>query len=398
MKKLLFVYDCMMMGGTTTALIPMLDSIDAEKYSVDLLLYNYDGPFMEYIPEKVNLLPPAYKETRWLSSSQKKIILTLFNGGLFEAFLSYLKYRNTPKGRFRFILAHASAKAQVTLSRTLDQEYDVAIGYIERWSDHYVLSDKVKAKKKIVWVHQDYRDSYLIPEFDKDIYNNADRVVMVSKECVVNFQNAFPQHADKADIMENIVSTKFIKQRAAAGQVTIKKGRINFVTVCRCSVHVKGLDRVLDILARLKEEDLIDGVVWHFIGDGAGLESIRQRVEEERLEDHVVLYGTLMNPFPYLEQMDAFLLLSRYEGKPIAVTEAMAMKLPCILANYTSASEQVQHGFNGLIAGNDLDSMYSTVKSVIEDNSILDNLRKNLTDFYRDNTGEIEKFYALIGD
>lgn len=58
-KRVLFVYSTMMLGGSTTSLLSLLQNFDYEKYQVDLLLYKAEGPFIGYIPEQVNILPTA---------------------------------------------------------------------------------------------------------------------------------------------------------------------------------------------------------------------------------------------------------------------------------------------------------------------------------------------------
>lgn len=398
MKKLLFVYDCMMMGGTTTALLSLLNTIDYEQYQVDLLLFRHTGPFMDYIPKQVNLLPPAAMPEGRLGIRKKKMLVSLLNGRLFKAAFLYPKYRRTPKGNLKFFLFHAAAKAQVTLSRRLDKSYDAAIGFIEGWSDHYVLSGKVNAKKKLVWIHPDYKDSYLVPEFDKSALRKADHVVLVSEDCRANFQAIFPAFADKAVVMENIVSASYIQQRAEAEPVSVRKADLNLCTVCRCDAYVKGLDRVLDAFGRLKAEGLLEGVRWHLVGDGADLPALQLRVQKEDLAEHVTFYGSLLNPFPYLAQMDMFLLASRYEGKPVSVAEALAMGIPCLVTNYASASRQVQDGVTGLIADNSEEGIYQTLRGLLTNRERLLQLQANLFDCSADNTREIEKFYTLIGE
>ena len=45
-KRVLFVYSTMMLGGSTTSLLSLLQNFDYEKYQVDLLLYKAEGPFI----------------------------------------------------------------------------------------------------------------------------------------------------------------------------------------------------------------------------------------------------------------------------------------------------------------------------------------------------------------
>ena len=51
MKKLLFVYDSMMTGGTTTALLSLLHGLDHSEYAVDLLLFEHSGDYLDQIPQ-----------------------------------------------------------------------------------------------------------------------------------------------------------------------------------------------------------------------------------------------------------------------------------------------------------------------------------------------------------
>ena len=174
MNKILIAYDTMMTGGTTTALLSLLNELDFSKVSVDMVLFKNEGPFLNDIPHQVKLLDQAHNVNgRHLSISKEKIIRTVLNGNVFRAFSSYLKYKNTPKGNLRNILMHYGIQAQVDMSRKIDEEYDAAIGFIEGWADQYVLSDKINAKAKIVWIHPDYKASYLVPEIDRSIVLSA---------------------------------------------------------------------------------------------------------------------------------------------------------------------------------------------------------------------------------
>lgn len=53
----------MFIGGAERSLLGLLDSFDSEKYDVDLFLYRHEGDFLNYIPNKVNVLPdkPQYR-------------------------------------------------------------------------------------------------------------------------------------------------------------------------------------------------------------------------------------------------------------------------------------------------------------------------------------------------
>lgn len=67
------------------------------------------------------------------------------------------------------------------------------------------------------------------------------------------------------------------------------------------------------------------------------------------LADRVVFLGEKVNPYPYLAGCDVYLQPSRFEGKSIAVDEAMALHRPIVLTDFSTAADQIASGQNGLI-------------------------------------------------
>jgi len=398
MKEILIVYDSMMTGGTTTALLSLLNEIDYNKYSVDLLLFSNSGLFLNEIPKEVNVLKPAYVERKYafLTCSKKKILLTLLNGNAIKSVISYVKYQNTKKGNLRNILMHYGLKSQVTISRPVKKEYEVAIGFIEGWADQYVLSKKIKARKRIVWIHPDYKASYLIPEIDKKILKKASRVILVSESCYKNFCEVLPEYSDIALTIENITSEKLIKRRAEEETPPISRGRLNFCTIARCDMDVKGLDRSLNAFRKLKDEGFLDEVKWHYIGDGKDFERLKEMIDNYDLKDHVICYGQRKNPLTYLKQMNYFLLPSRYEGKPVSVDEALVLNIPCIVTSYASAHEQVCNKVSGIIADNSEEGVYEAIKFVLLHEDLYVAFRNNIKNRLISNSGEIKKLYEII--
>lgn len=352
---------------------------------------------MGEIPEYVKLLPSAYKESKFLSSGRRKIVRTILNGRAFLALKSLLKYRNTPKGNFRHILMHYGMAAQVSLSRVVDEQFDYAIGFMEGWSNEYVVSSKIKADRKFVWVHPQYKSSYLLPEIDRKTFDKADGIALISKNCLEQFFEFFPEYKQKTYVVPNIMSSDLVLQKAGKCHVTLMRAKINFCTVCRCDIKVKGLDRLLKAFYELKQQGLTKDVIWHFIGGGGEFEQFKQEVDSLEMNDTILLYGNKLNPLPYLQQMDVFVLASRYEGKPVSVTEAQILGLPCLVTDYDSAISQVQNQVNGVIMKNDYNSIYETIKAVIQTPELLLKWRANTMLGLYSNEQDIQYFYKMIG-
>ena len=130
---------------------------------------------------------------------------------------------------------------------------------------------------------------------------------------------------------------------------------MKIVTVCRLTENIKGLDRVVNSARILKECGV--SFIWYIMGDGDDRTSVMNRIKERNVEDCLILCGNITNPFPYVKAADLFVLLSRFEGKPICVTEALVLGTPSIVTKYPSAEEQIVHGKNGFVIDNSDDAV-----------------------------------------
>ena len=80
------------------------------------------------------------------------------------------------------------------------------------------------------------------------------------------------------------------------------------------------------------QKHLKDSVLL-LVGDGELEGKIQKQIEEFGLIDKVVLTGVVHNVNDYLQAMDMFVFPSIFEGLGIAIIEAQATGLPCIVAN-----------------------------------------------------------------
>lgn len=396
-KKLLFAYDTMMTGGTSTALLSLLQTLDKDKYDIDLILYRNGGEMFSQIPNNVNLLAPACKK-HVISERKYKLIASAFNGKLFKAVYYYLKNRNNKAKSLKMAIWQATETAHANISRKIEKEYDAVIGFIESWGAHYAVSNKVKATKRIIWIHPDIDKSYMIAEIDKKMYKKADAVVTVSNECRDNLVKHFPKHNNKIVCIENVLDIDKIRKSANENiDLTLDKSKINVVTVSRISFFDKGLDRVLYALARLKQENVINNnLIWHIVGDGTDKVRMDEFVNQNELQQCVNFFGTQLNPYAYEKNMDIFLLPSRYEGKPMAVTEAQILGLPCAVTNYAAASEQITDGVDGIIMENSEEGIYDFLKRLCLNEYDLNKLKENTLKKEFSNAQIINKLEELL--
>ena len=137
-------------------------------------------------------------------------------------------------------------------------------------------------------------------------------------------------------------------------------------------------------------------MLWYVIGDGPDYEKMKMMVKQKQLEDIVIMLGKKDNPLPLEKLCDCFILPSRYEGKPMAVTEAMMLGLPAIVTNYASAEEQISQGIDGVIFDNSDEGCIDLVKYLIENSDKIIQMKKNTLDRDYSNTGELDKIITLL--
>lgn len=390
-KRILFIYPEMMVGGSTTSLVSLLNAIDYSKMDVDLLLYKARGPLITDIPKQVNLLPQAseYPGSSFFTLL-KKVAMMLTKGYLFKAVFAEFKYHKRI-GLNNQVMAHG----QADLSRELENEYDTAIGFLELWS-HAYLTSLVKAKQKIGWIHVDFEKARYIPSLEEGNLNKLDKIVSVSQSCLDSFTKTFPNLTEKSLFMENILSETYIKNKAGGENAdALEYEGLKLVTVCRLAIDTKGLDRAVLTAAALKNEGY--GFRWYIIGDGSDREKLMKMIKDHGVSDQMKLLGLKLNPYPYIKKCDIFVLPSRYEGKPMSVTEAQILGLPAIITDYASASEQVNDGEDGFIVKNEsFDSLHKAIKNVLENPEILKKFKENIAGKKFDFELAIEQFYELI--
>lgn len=398
MKKKVFIFShAMEIGGAERALLGLLTSFDYSKYDVDLFLMQHSGELMSLIPKQVNLLPeiPQY-------SAIMKPMVTALKQGNIKVVLGRLNGKiHAQKFNKKNGLAHSDVGVEYSHKYTVkclptitDKEYDVAISFL---TPHYIVRDKVKADKKIAWIHTDYSTTNNDVESELKMWSIYDNIISISNDVTSAFLTKFPSLENKIVYIENILSKDFIDGQADLIDVCSEMdvNCLKLLTIGRFSPQKK-LDEVPQIASIIKSKGI--DFKWYLIGYGGDEELIRSKIAEFNMEDTVIILGKKDNPYPYIKACDIYLQPSRYEGKAVTVHEALILNKPIIITNYPTAHSQLSDGFDGVIVPMDVEGSAEGIAKVIKDKELQQKLIDNMKSTNYSNESEIEKLYKLIGD
>ena len=395
MNKVLIASFDMEVGGVERSLISMLENFDYNNNDVDLMLYRHQGDFMKLLPKKQNLLPEVDEYTSFrksISQLLKKGSIKLAVARLkakFKANKIAVKNNILDSG---YIQMQSMWKYSMNHLPSLDNEYDVAISYL--WP-HYFVAEKVKAKKKIAWIHTDYSTIDTDIEEDLRIWNKFDYIIAVSDQCRNSFLKKYPTLSNKTKVIENITAVDFIKGMADEEvNERYDSKYLNIVSVARLS-HAKGIDNAVRALKILHNKGFTN-IKWYVVGYGGDEQIIRELIKENSLDDSFILLGKKINPYPYIKACDLYVQPSRYEGKAVTVTEAQILEKPVMITNYPTAKSQVKNNIDGYICELSVEGIVSGIENLYKDKELREKLSKNCRNTDYKNSVELEKLYKLI--
>lgn len=390
-KSILFVINNLNCGGAEKALISLLETIDYTKFSVDLFLFKQEGIFLSKVPQNVNILdePKLY-------SIFDMPIITAVCTALKAGKLSFALNRLRAGVIFKSEKNNAKCEQKVwkykkSIFKKLTKDYDLAIGYLEKGPIYFCI-DKVKAKTKVGFIHNDYKELGMDPKYDNKYFEQLDWVYTVSKECANVLEQVFPEFKPKINVMYNIISPKVL-HRLAQEELNLNLEGIKICSVGRLNAQ-KGYELAIGACKILVNEGV--NIKWYVIGDGEERSNLEKLIIENNLQNHFYLLGIKENPYPYIKSADIYVQSSRFEGKSIAIDEAKILHKPIIVTNFSTSRDQIEHEKNGLIVEMKEEEIAEGIKRLIVDRKLKNSLIENLLGQDLGTETEINKLYSII--
>lgn len=397
MKKILIFSQAMELGGAETALLGLLEAIDTEQYSVDLFLMRHNGELLKYIPNNIRLLPENVKYASLavpISALIKKRQFKIAFLRLFAKILSAFKIKQLGVlGDNAIALEYSHKYTKYAMPKINDIEYDLAISFL---TPHYFVPEKVKAKRKIAWIHTDYSYVKVDTKSELNMWNKFDKIISISENVTDSFIKTFPSLKEKVTIIENIISKTYIDSLVDAFTVESemnKDGSIQLLSIGRFC-HQKNFDNVPEICKLIRDNGL--NVKWYLIGFGGDEALIREKIAKYNMQDYVIILGKKENPYPYIKACNIYVQPSRYEGKSIAVREAQMLNIPVVITDFPTSKSQLKNGFDGAIIPMENTACALSLCDIIKDTALQQKFITNTKASDYTNSQEIEKLYKLV--
>ena len=393
-KKILFMVSSMNIGGVEKSLLSLLAVIPEEKYEITILTLDKKGGFLEYIPNNVKLI-----EAEWFKYIKPLIMDSPQN--IIKRYIKNYEFLKIPSFIYSYFKSKKTNDRYIYYKHVLKsipeckEKYDAAIAYAGPTEiiDAYI-SRKVKAEKKIAWVHFDISKHKINKKLYNNLYERFDKIFAVSNECKKKLDEIIPAVRNKSEVLLNIVSEDLINEMSESNiDFDDNYKGIKIITVGRLSKE-KGQDLAIKTLAKLKK-DRYD-VKWYCIGEGNSRQEFEQLIKEYNLENDFLLLGATSNPYPYIKNADIYVQTSRHEGYCLTLAEAKALNKPIVTTNFIGAYEQIKNNENGIIVSCNENDLADAIRKLIDEKEICSKFSNKLREEKIDTTNEVNKLLDYI--
>lgn len=223
----------------------------------------------------------------------------------------------------------------------------------------------------------------------------------------ISFFNYVVKNADKIQYLtsgEAKNSEKWKKDYFIAGNgievpeefnkrnLVLNKNSINFNFLGRLDIRHKGIDYLLEACKISRNLLISNGIKINLFGpdQGGSVKFIKKFIKDYQLESIVHLRGPVYKKEKkeMFLNTDIFILLSRHEGLPTSVLEALSYGIPCIVTPGTNMDEIIDKnkcGWKVTANSNDIASLFSYIVTNIKYNEFSTmklNARKFIEEHY----------------
>jgi glycosyltransferase involved in cell wall biosynthesis len=304
-QRIAFFLPTLAGGGAERVALNLLKGMLERDISLDLVLADANGPYLEQVPKGVRLVNLGTgRVTRAIPALARYLKDTKPTG-----LLSHMNHANVAA-----ILAKELARSQTTL---------VVV-------EHDTLS---ASKSKL-------RRSRFLPPAMKWLYPRADTIVGVSRGVSEDLDSQLGFRAGTVKTVYNPVIDRDTISKAKmqlehpwfqAGSPPV------FLAVGRFTPQ-KDFSNLIAAFALVRQQKNARLVI---LGEGELRPELEAQIQTLGMSEDVLLPGFVQNPYAYMANSTAFVLSSRWEGLPTVLIEAMACGCSVVATNCPSGPQEI---------------------------------------------------------
>lgn len=387
MKKILFVCYSLKVGGIERALVEQINYLAERGENVTLFLFTISGQYLGDVDKRVKIIGnmPIFK---YLSLTQKeakqKSAFAYCIRSFFAILVKIVGFPILWKVLKPFI--PSIGYYDIAISYTLN----VSLKSLYCGCPEFVL-EKVKSRKKIAWMHADYKRANIACTYNNTLYKSFDEVVNVT-ECMKKKFDTFKLISDdKSMFIYNRFNSVQILQKAKSHDVSYVQSIMNIITVGRLEKE-KGTDRLMYIAKRMYDKGF--KFCWYFVGTGVLDEWCKAFIDANKMDACVKLLGQKDNPYPYIKNANLFVSGSLSETFGLSILEALVLGTPSIAYKFDAINEVLDET-NGLVVDS-FEKLGDVIEGLINNDLIYNQLKSNthiLIDYNKQNA---EQFRIIL--
>lgn len=192
--------------------------------------------------------------------------------------------------------------------------------------------------------------------------NVTDTLITINKE---DYKRALNFNAKEVYYVPGvgIDLNKFKKKTEDASErIELPVGKEDFVILSVGElIERKNHQLVLEALYKIKKENSISNIKYIICGSGRLENELKQKTEEMGLEDIVFFLGYRKDIDKICNYSDLFVFMSLQEGLPVALMEAMACGVACVVSDIRGNNDLIINKQNGLIVDFDAEELSKAI-------------------------------------
>lgn len=338
-------------GGAEKAMVRLANGLSGRAFEIELLVVDSEGPNKQLVSSSV-------KTIEWNKGSVSKCLLDLKN---------YL----------------VKSKPDVVITTGLHACVILSIA-------HLIARSKAKiVAREALPLSIELKQGRILRILSRFFYPRFDAMVSMT-ECQADDRRGSIKPSQKTHqlVIPNSVDWDLIRAlRTQPMLPSLQEGYIDkpYILAMGRLIEQKQFEILIEAFASLKDRIPHNLII---LGDGQLREELLQLSVELGIEHRVWLAGYTVNPYPFLEHADLYVLCSEFEGMPNALIDAVAMGKAIVATDCKCGPREVLNGvdYSRIVPVGDVETLKCEMEAsiyLIDDANAGDVIRHPVPDFWK---------------